>query len=204
MPWDDNASSPWDDGASSPPFPPPTQQGEPADGFGSTGDASAWARPGGASSPWHAQSSQPSGSVDYGQSPSPASAWTSTGPSPTWSALDQESAPPAAVPASSGRTSPPWHLLLAGLAAVVVAAALWFVGGWQLNVLGWAMAALLGLGSAFLFMSSDVRAQMNPWYIGNPSLVRPLQAALIVGAIVVAGAHAWSFADWMSRQDLFR
>jgi hypothetical protein len=94
-------------------------------------------------------------------------------------------------------------LLLAGLAAVAVAAGLWFVGGWQIDLLGWAIAAFVGLGSAFVFMSSDVRAQMNPWYIGNPSLVRPLQAAVIVGAIVVAGAHAWSFADWMSRQDLF-
>jgi hypothetical protein len=107
------------------------------------------------------------------------------------------------VTATDGRTSPPWHLLFAGLAAIVVAAVLWFVGGWQIDLLGWAIAAFVGLGSAFAFMTSDVRAQLNPWYIGRPSLVRPFQAAVIVGAIVVAGAHAWSFADWMSRQDLF-
>ncbi len=94
--------------------------------------------------------------------------------------------------------------MLAGLGAILVAVGLWFVGGWQINLLGWAIAAFIGLGSAFAFMSSDIRAQMNPWYISNPSLVRPLQAVVIVGAILAAGANAWSFADWLSRQDLFR
>jgi hypothetical protein len=93
--------------------------------------------------------------------------------------------------------------LFAGLAAVIVAAGLRFVGGWAIDLVGWAIAAIVGLGCAFLFMTADVRARMNPWYIGNASLVRSLQTAVVIGAVVVAGAHAWSFADWMSRQDLF-
>lgn len=202
MPWDDGGPSPWDEGPSSPSFSSPAQRSEPGDGVSDSGHAASWARPG--SSPWHAQSSQQSASADFGSSHSSAADWTATGAVTEWPTPDQESSFQAAAPISGGRTSPPVPLLLAGLGAILVAVGLWFVGGWQINLLGWAIAAFIGLGSAFAFMSSDIRAQMNPWYISNPSLVRPLQAVVIVGAILAAGANAWSFADWLSRQDLFR
>lgn len=218
MPWDEDASSPWSGGNASPPWndnassssevdassrPGPSTGGwvDPSSAAGV--DASAWARPGPDPIPWHKQSHPQADPAHHplsmGSDPShsPASAWTSDGPDSRWST------PGPASPAPAGRTSPPIHYLLVGVAAVVVAAGLGFVGGWQVDLIGWAVASLVGLGSVFLFMSSDVRAQMNPWYLGKPSLVRPLQAAVIVGAVAVAAAHAWSFADWASRQDFF-
>ncbi len=96
---------------------------------------------------------------------------------------------------------------LALLAAAVVipafAALLLLLNGWYWNLLGWALAIFGSLGFISWFTTADLRDQSTNRYRANDTAVAILRITATVLGLVVAGCHAWQFATWVARLDVF-
>jgi hypothetical protein len=93
--------------------------------------------------------------------------------------------------------------LVAGLAGALVGALVLLSGRWWLDLLGWLVAIVVGLGGVFAFTAADLRLRSSSWYISRQGVTPALRVLVTLAAIVVAGLDAWAFADWFARLDLF-
>ncbi len=94
--------------------------------------------------------------------------------------------------------------LLAAAAIIPTGAALLLVlHGWYWNVLGWALACFGSLGLIFWFTTVDQRDRGTDRYRGNDAAVSALRLVATVLGLLVAAGHAWLFATWLARLDVF-
>ncbi len=175
-----------------------------------TGPANPWGppaggRPGGSSSggfPSTGGFPSPGGFPSTGGFPAPPA---STGGFPPVDPTSGGSSPwggtPAGAPAE--RVRPPLALLGAALLAPLVTLPLLFLDGWGWHVLGWAVATFGAAALLIVATLSDTRRRASAWYLGRDGLVRTLRLGTVVLALLAAGAHAWLFADWFSRLEVF-
>jgi hypothetical protein len=110
-----------------------------------------------------------------------------------------------ADPASSESASrrPPLALLLGAVAAPLVSLPLLLLDGWGWHVLGWAVATFVAAALLIAATLEDTRRRASAWYLGNDALVSGLRLAAVVLALGAAAAHAWLFADWFARLEMF-
>jgi hypothetical protein len=106
-------------------------------------------------------------------------------------------------PENAGSTRPPLLWLALGIVGPVIGIGLLFLHGWVYNVAGWAVAIVLGLGLLVVFTSIDLRRRASPWYLARPGVVAALRLVVAGAAIVVAGVHAYFFADYIARLDIW-
>ncbi|WP_448627708.1 hypothetical protein [Geodermatophilus sp. URMC 64] len=78
-----------------------------------------------------------------------------------------------------------------------------FLDGWLWHVLGWAVATFGATSLLIVATVQDTRRRASAWYLGNEALVQLLRLGAVLLALGMAAAHAWRFADWVSRLEEF-
>lgn len=111
--------------------------------------------------------------------------------------------PGGPVPSQIDDLRPRLRLLVAAVAIPACAAVLLVLHGWYWNVLGWALASFGSLGLVFWFTIVDQHDRGTDRYRGNDSAVAVLRVVAPVLGLLVAVCHAWLFATWLARLDVF-
>lgn len=95
---------------------------------------------------------------------------------------------------------PPFPFLWAAVACIAAAGGLVVLARARpaVAVIGWLLAGPVGIGVLTAFTIADARRRANPWYLPSRAAAI-LRTALVAVAAGVVAAHAWYFADWVSR-----
>ena len=110
---------------------------------------------------------------------------------------------PAVLDAPGGIVRPPLALLVAGVVLPLLTAPLLPLRAPGFHVLGWALAVFGSLGFLLAFTAADLRSSTNPRYAATVGPVPVLRIVVLAVGLGLAAAHAWAFADWASRLDVF-
>jgi hypothetical protein len=107
------------------------------------------------------------------------------------------------VPEQRGDAHPPILLFAAACVVPVLTVPLMFLDGWGWHALGWAVATFGTAALLIVGTLQDTRRRASIWYLSNDALLRALRVAAVALALLAAAAHAWLFADWLSRLAVF-